>query len=112
MTTNAKVLRGPHVLLRPPQPEDVESRLALGNDPGIMCMFGTAPASLPPLTGAGATRWVEGLARRPHAWVVEHAEWLLGETRRDGVDPHDARTQLAVGFYSSAGNSGMDAGKE
>ena len=105
------MLRGPRVALRPPRSEDVAERLALGNDPGIMRMFGADPASLPPLTEADARRWVDGLAQHSHAWVVEHDGHLLGEARLDGVEPHDRRARLAVGFYDPA-RLGMGLGRE
>ncbi len=102
MTADGTVLRGPRVVLRPPRPEDTAGRLALGNDPEIMRMFGADPANLQPLAEADAARWVEGLAGHPYAWVVEHEGRLLGEARLDGVDPHDKRARLAVGFYDTA----------
>jgi hypothetical protein len=54
--TTVPVLTGAKVMLRPARPDDVVQRLALGNDPNIMRMFGLdhdAPdmrASSPPLT--------------------------------------------------------------
>ena len=90
------------LLLRRPRPGDVAERLALGNDPGVMRMFGVDPASLPPLDEAGAARWVQRLARHPCAWIVQHDGRLLGEARLDAISAPDARAQLAVGLYDAA----------
>lgn len=111
MTTGGVVLRGQHVLLRPPQPEDVAGRLALGRDPGIVRMFGGDPTSLPPLTEAGAAQWMAGLVKHPHGWVVEHEGQVLGEARLDGMDPHDARARLAIGLLDPA-RLGMGLGRK
>jgi len=97
---DGRVRLGSQVLLHPPRPEDAAGRLALGNNPGIMRMFGADPASLPPMTEVAAARWLEGLSVHPHAWVMEHDGQLLGEARLDGLDPHDARAQLAVSVCS------------
>lgn len=50
------LLCGPAVILRRPQPQNAADRLALGNDMGIMRMFGADAADLPPLTAARAAR--------------------------------------------------------
>ncbi len=74
-------------------------------------MFGTDPATLPPLTADGAAHWVEDLSRHSHAWVVEHDGRLLGEARLDALDAHDRRARLAVGLYDPA-LIGMGLGRE
>lgn len=94
-----------------PQPLDGAARFALGNDPGIMRMFGADAIGWPPLSQERAVRWAEDLAAHPHAWVVEHEGQLLGEIHLDGVDPHDARARLAVGLYDPA-RLGMGLGRE
>ena len=76
------MLCGPRLMLRQPRPGDAAARLALGRDPDITRMFGADPSDLPPLTEAETTRWVEGIAMHPHAWIVEHNGRLLGEARR------------------------------
>ena len=111
MPAAGKVLRAARVLLRPPCPADVAGPMALGRDPDITRLFGVDPTSLPPLTEAAAARWVEGLPRHPHAWVVEHGGRLLGEVRLDGLDQHDRRARLAVGFYDPA-RLGMGLGRD
>ena len=52
------------IRLRQPCPGDVEARLALGRDPGIVRMFGGDTARpLPPLTAEAVERWLERCAR-------------------------------------------------
>lgn len=95
-------LRSGAVLLRQPRPGDAAARLALGNDPDILRMFGVDPAERPPLTAAGTAAWVERIAAHAIAWIVEHDGRLLGEVRLDGLDPHDGRARLAIGLYDPA----------
>lgn len=86
-------------------------RLVLGNDPGIMRMFGCDPANLPAFTEATAARWLEKLAAHPCAWVIEHDGKLLGEARLDALDQHEARARLAIGLYDPA-KLGLGLGRE
>jgi [ribosomal protein S5]-alanine N-acetyltransferase len=109
--TSVPVLQGSRIVLRPPRPEDVAERLALDRDADIVRMFGADPTELRPLTEAGAVRWVEGLGVHPYAWVVEHEGHLLGEVRLDGLDVHDARARLAIGFFDPA-KLGKGLGRE
>ncbi len=74
-------------------------RLALGNDAGIMRMFGADMTEWPPMTEAGARRWVEEITAHPYAWAVEHGGRLLGQVRLDALDHQDARARLAIGLY-------------
>ena len=97
--------------LRAPRAEDVAQRLALGNAPEIMRMFGVDPAQLPLLTYDRAKAWVDGLAAHPHAWIVEHQGRCLGEVRLDEVDAERKRCRLAIGFYDPR-KLGMGLGRE
>lgn len=98
-------------MLRRPRLEDAAERLALGNDPDIMRMFGADATDWPPMTEARATRWVEEITAHPHAWVVEHGGRLLGQARLDALDQHDARARLAIGLYDP-GKLGKRLGRE
>ena len=109
--TAAPLLTGSSVVLRPPQPTDGADRLALGNDPDIMRMFGADPAALPPLTQAAVAAWLDGIATCSHAWVVEHDGRLLGGARLHTLDWQDARAQFAVGLYDPA-RLGIGLGRE
>jgi RimJ/RimL family protein N-acetyltransferase len=109
--TDVLVLAGAAVVLRPPQATDVAERLALGNDPGIMRMFGAESTGWPSLTQATAAHWVEKIASHQHAWVVEHQGRLLGEARLDAVNWNDIRARLAIGLYDPA-KLGMGLGRD
>ncbi len=100
------------IRLRQPCPEDVEARLALGRDPGIVRMFGGDTARpLPPLTAEAVERWLDALRAHPHAWIVEHEGRLLGEARLDGLNEHDGRARLAIGLYDPT-KLGIGLGRE
>ena len=90
---------GATLMLRPPAPEDVEQRLALGNAPEIMRMFGADPSKIPPLTREAAKSFLDRLAIHPHAWIIEHEGRFVGEIRLDGVDQGTGHARLAVGLY-------------
>ena len=100
--TDPPVLTGAAIVLRAPKPGDAAERLALGNDPAIMGTFGTDSMGWSSMAEVGAARWFERIASHPHAWVVEHGGQLLGDARLDGLDLHDARARLAIGFYDPA----------
>jgi RimJ/RimL family protein N-acetyltransferase len=92
-------------------PTDVDERLAFGQAPEILRMFGADPVDIPPLTHANAAAFMDGLAAHPCAWVIEHQNRFLGEIRLDGVDLHDRRAQLAIGLYDPA-RLGQGIGRE
>jgi RimJ/RimL family protein N-acetyltransferase len=104
-------LAGPSLTLRPPRASDGEDRFALGNDPGIMRMFGADPNAVPPLTLEAARGWIARLTAHPHAWVVEHEGRFLGELRLDDLDRPAHHARLAVGLYD-AGKLGQGLGRE
>ena len=80
------VLKGKHVTLRPPVPQDIEARFQLGSDPEIHRLFGGSRDDFRPMKEDGARRWVERLRDHGHAWVIEIGT-LVGEIRLDHVDP-------------------------
>ena len=53
------ILQGPRVTLRDTAPGDVQARLALGNTPEIIAMFGGDPAQVRELTPEAAEAWAE-----------------------------------------------------
>lgn len=97
--------------LRAPEPADVADRLALGRSSEIVRMFGFDPAAVGPLTQGAVETWIDGLAKHPHAWAIEHSGRLLGEIRLDGLDEHDRRAKLAIGLYDPA-KLGIGLGRE
>ena len=104
-------LIGPRLTLRPPRDGDAQGRLALGNSAEVMRMFGADPEAIPPLTLAASKAWVDRLAAHPHAWIVEHDGTLLSEIRLDGLDHHDRRARLAIGFFDES-RLGQRLGRE
>ncbi len=76
-----------------------------------MRMFGADATGWPPLTEAGARRWVKDITAHPYAWVVDHEGQLLGQVRLDALDQRDARARLAIGLYDP-GKLGKGLGRE
>ncbi len=60
------------IRLRKPRQNDIAQRLALGQDPDIVRMFGSDAQTLPPLKPAEVMRWLAGLAAQPRASIVEY----------------------------------------
>jgi ribosomal-protein-alanine N-acetyltransferase len=97
------ILADPPIVLRPPRPDDVADRLALGRDPEIVRMFGgDTNRPMPPLATDEVARWLESIEAHPHAWIVEHEGRLLGEARLDNLNEHDGRARLATGLLDAA----------
>lgn len=99
MTTFDKpVLTGPRVTLRDVQDGDTDARLALGNTPEIVKMFGGDPAQVREITRDAAQAWVDAQRNEVHAWVIEAAGTLLGAIRLHTLNPADKRAQIAIGI--------------
>ncbi|MBL9052628.1 MAG: GNAT family N-acetyltransferase [Tabrizicola sp.] len=88
------------VRLRKPLPDDVQGRMALGISAGIVRMYGAVTESQPVMGKRQADRWLRGLLKHPHAWVIEADGALVGEARLDGLNPQDRRARLAVGLFN------------
>ena len=98
--TPAPVLAGQGILLRPPLPADIETRLDQGRWPEIYRQFGVDTASLGPLTHAGVAAWLETIAASPTAWVIAGADnRFLGEIRLRDLNPADANARLGIALY-------------
>jgi [ribosomal protein S5]-alanine N-acetyltransferase len=96
---NKPALIGRDLTLRDLVPADVTDRLALGQTPEIIHMFGGDPSRAGRLGKAAVNDWIGGLAKHPFAWVIEHAGKWIGEIRLDALDEHDRRAKLAIGLY-------------
>ena len=94
-------LIGKTVALRPPQPEDAAARLALGSDAEIVRMYGDSLSDVRPMTLHDATRWVSGLQKHDHAWIIE-AGSVIGHICLDRVDFRDRKACLAIGIDDPA----------
>lgn len=108
---NPPTLTGLSVTLRAVKSGDAAERLALGQSPEIVRMFGGDPLALGPLTSEAVNGWLNRLAEHPYAWVIEHDGHLVGEIRLDALDAHDRRARLAVGLYDQS-KLGMGLGRE
>jgi [ribosomal protein S5]-alanine N-acetyltransferase len=95
------VLRGEVVLLREPEPSDVDARQSLGTHADIQRGFGASHPRTGPMTRAAAEAWVTGLGGEGSIeWVVEAEGSFLGNARLHSFEGREAR--YAVGFYDHA----------
>ena len=104
-------LQGERVVLRPVRDQDVADRFALGRDREIVRMFGIELAEDQTYSRPEAQRFIDGIRRHPHAWVIEHEGRFLGEIRLDDIDRQDRRARLAVGLFDP-GKLGQGLGRE
>ena len=108
---NRPVLKGRTLLLRAPKDSDIAERLALGDPPEIVRMFGVDPATVRPIDRIRTGAWLRFVRRHPHAWIIEHEGRLLGEARLDDLDRDPGVARLAIGFYDPA-KLGRGLGRE
>lgn len=94
------VLTGARVRLRPPHPDDVKGRVALGRDPEIARMFGAILPGPLPVTEEEAADWLDHLALQEHGWMIEIGGRLIGSVFLHGFDPADGRARLALGILA------------
>lgn len=100
----------PHVILRPPQPQDIETRLSLPPSPSIYRMYGGDSDAFVPLTRAAAEEWMENLLRHPCAWIIAEEDVAAGEIRLDNIHPQDRRARMALGLFDEK-NLGRGIGR-
>lgn len=81
---------------------DVDSRFALGRDPGITDLYGLDPDAMRPFDRGAAEAWVRRLREHPCAWVIENDGSLIGEARLDRIDRTDRRASFAIGIADPA----------
>ena len=84
--------------LRPPGPEDVAARYALGNTPEIQRMFGGDPKATRPMSQEQAQAWVDHHLNEPYAWMIEESGRLIGSVRLHTLNVMDRRASLAIGI--------------
>jgi [ribosomal protein S5]-alanine N-acetyltransferase len=94
-------LTGDRVTLRDFIARDALDRLALGQSPEIIHMFGADPLTVGQLSEESCKDWIRGLSGHPFAWAIEHTGKWIGEIRLDALDERDRRARLAVGLYDS-----------
>jgi len=98
---SAPAIAGRNVVLRTATSDDIEARLALGNHPEIIQMFGVSRSDVKPMTREKAAGWVQGIIGNPYAWVIEVNDKFAGEIRLDKVDRTDRRASMAIGLYDA-----------
>ncbi|MGO7079069.1 GNAT family protein [Rhizobium johnstonii] len=98
---SAPAIPGRNVLLRTATSDDIEARLALGNDPEIIQMFGISKPDVKPMTREKAVGWVQSIIGDPYAWVVQVNGKFAREIRLDKVDRTDRRASMAIGLYDA-----------
>jgi RimJ/RimL family protein N-acetyltransferase len=92
-------LSGDRLTLREFFAADAMDRLALGQSPEIIRMFGGDPSTVGRLSETAIEDWINGLSKHPFAWAIEHAGKWIGEIRLDALDERDRRAKLAIGIY-------------
>jgi RimJ/RimL family protein N-acetyltransferase len=97
MNDRVPTLTGPHVTLRAADHGDVDARFALGQNAGILKMYGVAANISERYERKDAENWVRYLIDHPHAWIIEQ-KGLIGAVRLDNVDLEDRRASLAIGM--------------
>jgi RimJ/RimL family protein N-acetyltransferase len=98
------------VRLRPPEAGDAKARAALGISAEINRMYGAMTETAPLMPLPQANRWLRGLQRHPHAWVIDSDGALSGEVRLDNLNPTDRRARLAIGLFRE-GDLGRGIGR-
>lgn len=94
------VLRGDHLLLRPPQPSDKQDRLAYGRDPEFRKMVGGDGRTCPPLTAAEVEYWYQEVDSDPFGWIIAWEGRCVGTARLHAFDEPNRRARYAIGLFS------------
>ncbi|CZT34329.1 GNAT family N-acetyltransferase [Rhizobium sp. 9140] len=92
-------LFGNNIELRPAIRRDAKARLALGNDPDIMRMFGVSHIDVRSFLKNDADLWLHDIARHQHAWVIEIEHRFVGEIRLDNFNLADRHASMAIGIF-------------
>jgi [ribosomal protein S5]-alanine N-acetyltransferase len=96
------VLREGELLLRGFVPDDVAGRMACGEDPEIIKMFGGSPGFSEPraMSRPDAEAWYERVSVEPNPlhWAVEQDGRFIGTTRLHRLREVDRKAQYAVGI--------------
>jgi [ribosomal protein S5]-alanine N-acetyltransferase len=96
------VLRSAGLLLRGFVPGDVDGRMACGEDPEIIRMFGGTSGFSEPraMTRAATKAWYEQVSSDPNPlhWAIERDGRFIGTTRLHRLREVDRKAQYAVGI--------------
>ena len=102
MTKLQPILRDGLVVLRPPQPEDKEARLACGRHPEFVRLDGDDPRHVSTLTRDEIDHWYEVFGTDPLRWIVAVGGRCVGFARFHNVHEPSRRAEYAVGLYDPA----------
>jgi GNAT superfamily N-acetyltransferase len=101
MTSERPELKSARVVLRTPNSQDVEVRLALGRHKEIIEAYGGTFDPTHPFTRSHAEAAIRFIDEQEHAWVID-AGRFIGHIRLHSVDQHDKRASLAIGIDDPA----------
>ena len=93
------ILASGPVVLRPPQPEDVEARVSYGRHPEIVRMYGGVLPEPVALSREAAQRWYAEICADPLSWVIEAEGRCVGAVRLHSLIDQDRRARLAIGLF-------------
>lgn len=97
MTSDLSELRGRRLVLRRPVPEDVETRLSIGQHREIVEAYGGTFEPGTAFTRAHAEAALRFIETQDHAWIID-AGGFIGHIRFHSLAPADRRAALAIGI--------------
>jgi RimJ/RimL family protein N-acetyltransferase len=101
MSADLPELRGAHLVLRRPIPEDVEVRLTLGQHKEIVEAYGGTFDPAIPFTRSQAEAAIRFIEEQDCAWVID-AGRFIGHIRFHSIVREDKRAALAIGIDDPA----------
>ena len=98
MINQAPIIKTDKILLRSPQPSDIEARMIVGKPVEFVKMCGGETGNLPPFTIEDAKGWYENVTNTPCEWIIEYFGKMIGIARLT-VDKIDNRARYAIGIF-------------
>jgi ribosomal-protein-alanine N-acetyltransferase len=96
------VLKGKHVVLRPPRPTDKVDRFACGRNSEYVRMMGGDYGTMPPLTPEEVDVWYDRMTSEPCCWAIDNKRQCIGTTRLHSLEPAHRRARYAIGIFNAA----------
>ncbi len=100
--TALPVLKGKHVVLRPPRPIDKTDRFACGRNAEYVRMMGGDFERMPPLTPEEVDAWYDRMAAEPCCWAIDNKRQCIGTARLHSFDSAHRRARYAIGIFNAA----------
>ncbi|MDG4884988.1 GNAT family protein [Mesorhizobium sp. WSM4884] len=101
MTSELPELNSPRLVLRRPNSQDVNVRLALRRHKEIVEAYGGTFDSTAHFTRGDAEAAIRFIEEQEYAWVID-AGHFIGHVRLHSLDRHDKRASLAIGIDDPA----------